>query len=158
MISVLYDDYSNLNEVFDDYYKENKSKYISISQKDFNKEAIKELIQDTVKIVNNNHFKIDPLEYHIEFHKYIVNGKTKPFFDFHEDDGGAVIYNTVTCIYYLEKDNTIEGGDLEFKKYYIIKIESNMLVIFNGNLTHRATMMNGYGTRKCIVIQFQRLK
>jgi hypothetical protein len=157
MISVLYDDYSYLNEVFDDYYKENKSKYISISRKDCNKEAIKELIKDTVKIVNNNHFKINPSNYHIEFHKYIVNDKTKPFFDFHEDDGGAVYYNTITCIYYLEKDNTIEGGDLEFKKYNIIKIESNMLVIFNGNLTHRATIMNGNGIRKSIVIQFERL-
>ena len=44
MVSVLYDDYSYLNEVFDDIYKETKSKYISIVQKDFNKEAIKELI------------------------------------------------------------------------------------------------------------------
>jgi hypothetical protein len=71
---------------------------------------------------------------------------------------GSVPFNTVTCIYYLEKDNTIEGGDLEFKKYKIIKVESNMLVIFNGNLTHRVTLMNGTGIRKCVVIQFKRLK
>ena len=31
-------------------------------------------------------------------------------------------YNTVTCIYYLIKDNTIEGGDLEFEKYNVINI------------------------------------
>ena len=66
-------------------------------------------------------------------------------------------YNTVTCIYYLIKDNTIEGGDLEFEKYDVINIESNMLVIFNGNLMHRATIMNGTGIRKSIVIQFERL-
>jgi len=158
MLSVLYFDYSILNEVFDDYYKENKSKYINISKADFNKEAIKELIQNTIKIVFNNNFKINPSKYYIEFHKYIVNGNTKPFFDFHEDDGGVVPFNTVTCIYYLEKDNTIEGGDLEFKKYKIINIDSNMLVIFNGNLTHRVTKMNGHGIRKCIIIQFERLK
>ncbi len=32
-----------------------------------------------------------------------------------------------------------------------------MLVIFNGNLMHRATIMNGSGIRKSIVIQFERL-
>jgi hypothetical protein len=77
MISILYDD----------YYKENKSKYIYIIRKDFNKEAIKELIQNTIKIVSNTRFKIDPLEYYIEFHKYFVNGNTKSFFDFHKDYG-----------------------------------------------------------------------
>ncbi len=157
MISVVYDDYSNLNELFDDYYKEKKSTYIQISKKD-NNEKIIEFIQNTVKIVSNNNFRINPSKYYIEFHKYIVNGKTKPFFDFHEDDYGVVSFNTVTCIYYLEKDNTIEGGDLEFKKHKIINIKSNMLVIFSGNLTHRVTLMNGTGIRKCIVIQFKRLK
>jgi hypothetical protein len=61
-----------------------------------------------------------------------------PFFDFHEDDGGAVSYGTVTCIYYLTKDNMINGGDLEFKiikNINKIDIESNMLVIFTGDLT-----------------------
>lgn len=32
-----------------------------------------------------------------------------------------------------------------------------MLIIFNGNLRHRPTIMNGKGLRKSIVIQFERL-
>ncbi len=170
MISVLYDEYSNLNELFDEIYKENKSKYLYIShakssKQKYNKivttnsqENIKNLILNTQKIVTDNNFKINPSNYYVEFHKYIVNGKTKPFFDFHEDDGGVTSFKTVTCIYYLEKDNTIEGGNLEIKNETIINIDSNMLVIFNGNLTHRVTMMNGHGIRKCIVIQFERVK
>ncbi len=154
MISVLYDDYSNLNKLFDENYKYNKSKnmYIKNTNKDMH-----ELIQNTIKIIDQHYFDINPLRYYIEFHKYIVDGKIKPFFDFHQDDHGAVNYKTITCIYYLQKDITINGGDLEFKKHGIINIKSNMLVIFSGHLTHRPTIMNGNGIRKSIVIQFQRL-
>jgi hypothetical protein len=170
MLSVIYNEYSDLNELFDRIYKENKSKYICVSYTDYNykqkynkivtthdKENIKYLIMNTQKIVIDKNFKINPSNYYVEFHKYIVNGKTKPFTDFHQDDYGAVSFKTVTCIYYLEKDSSIEGGDLEIKNETIINIDSNMLVIFNGNLIHRVTMMNGYGVRKCIVIQFERL-
>ena len=170
MLSVLYDDYSNLNELFDEIYKENKSKYIYISHSNSNKSSynkivsinnkdnIEKLILNTITKVSNNNYKINPSNYYIEFHKYFVNGKTKSFFDFHKDDGGAVSYKTVTCIYYLKKDNTIQGGDLEIKNETIINIESNMLVIFNGNISYRVTKMDGNGIRKCIVIQFERLK
>jgi hypothetical protein len=169
MISVLYDDYSNLNELFDKIYEGNKSKYLYISQADsykerYNKivnvnykENLKDLIQNTKDIVSSHNFKINPSTYYVEFHKYVINGKTKSFFDFHKDDYGAVSFKTVTCIYYLTKNDTIEGGDLEIKNQTIINIEPNMLVIFNGNLTHRVTKMNGNGIRKSIVIQFQRL-
>lgn len=169
MISVFYDNYSNLNELFDEIYKEKKSNYIYVSHSDSykekyskivstpNQEKIRKLILNTKKIVSNTHFNINPSTYYVEFHKYFVNGKTKPFFGFHQDDGGAVSYKTVTCIYYLTKDNTIEGGDLEFQNKKVIDVNSNMLVIFNGNLNYRETPMDGNGIRKSIVIQFQRI-
>ncbi len=166
MISVLHDDYSNLNELFDDIYKEKKSKNLYVSHNNHyskelttnNKENIQKLIQNTTKIIRDNNFNIKPSKYYIEFHKYFVNGKTKPLFDYHCDDYGIVSYKTVTCIYYLTKNNTIEGGDLEFKNQTIINVESNMMIIFNGDLEHRVTNMNGIGERKCIVIQFKRIK
>lgn len=169
MISVLYDDYSNLNILFDEIYKENKSKSIYVSNSNSHKqkynkivstnsyENIQQLIINTQKIVSDNHFNINPSRYYVEFHKYFVNGKTKPFFGFHQDDGGAVPYKTVTCIYYLTKNDTIEGGDLEFKNKKVIDIKQNMLVIFNGNLKYRETPMDGNGILKSIVIQFERL-
>ncbi len=170
MISVLYNDYSNLNDLFDTIYLKNKSNYIYVSSKfsekeNYNKiinitnqDKIKELIQHTTKIIDQHYFNINSSQYYIEFHKYSVNGKTKAFFNFHKDDRGAVQYNTITCIYYLQKDETINGGDLEFKKEGTISIKSNMLVMFSGNLTHRPTTMNGIGIRKSIVIQFERLE
>jgi len=174
MISVLYDDdYSKLNILFDKIYQPKKSNYVYVSYSTSKKEKynkkididmdnktyLKQLIQNTQNIASSHNFNIDPNNYYVEFHKYFVNGKTIPFTDFHEDDYGAVSYNTVTCIYYLIKNDTIEGGDLEFKNKDkgIIKIDPNMLVIFNGNLVHRVTKMNGSGIRKCIVIQFRRL-
>ncbi len=173
MISVLYDDYSNLEQLFDEIYTEKKSKCIYVSRSNSNKQKynkivstqsyqnIQQLIINTQQILSDTHFTINPSRYYLEFQKYFVNGKTKPFFDFHQDDHGIVSYNTVTCIYYLTKDNTIEGGDLEFKDKIVekvIEVKQNMLVIFNGNLQHRATPMDGTGVRKSIVIQFQRLK
>jgi hypothetical protein len=170
MLSVIYDDYSSLVDFFDNIYGDSKKNCLIISDlhktKEYyhksvntsNKENIKKLIQNTVKIVTSNGFKINPSRYYVEFHKYNVNGKTKPFADFHEDDEGAVYYKTVTCIYYLTKSDTVIGGDLEFKNERIINIDSNMLVVFNGNLTHRATTMYGIGVRKSIVIQFERIE
>jgi adenylate kinase family enzyme len=169
IISVFYDDYSNLNELFDEIYKSKKSDYIYVSHSDLykekyskivspqNQEKIRKLILDTKKIINDTSFAINPARYYVEFHKYFVNGKTKPFFGFHQDDGGAVPYKTVTCIYYLTKNDTIEGGDLEFKNKKVIDIKQNMLVIFNGNLKYRETPMDGNGILKSIVIQFERL-
>ena len=60
---------------------------------------------------------------------------------------------------YFHINNIKFNYDLEFKNKDkgIIKIDPNMLVIFNGNLVHRVTKMNGSGIRKCIVIQFRRL-
>jgi hypothetical protein len=169
MLSVIYDDYSGLVDFFDNIYGDSNKNCLIIldvhKTKEYyhksvnigDKENIKKLIQNTVKIVGDNGFKINPSMYYVEFHKYNVNGKTKPFADFHEDDEAAVNYKTVTCIYYLTKSDTVTGGDLEFKNEKIITIDSNMLVVFNGNLTHRATTMYGTGVRKSIVIQFQRI-
>ena len=90
MVSVLYHDYSYLNELFDEINKENRSNCLHISKSIYknNQEKLKELIVKTAKIVNDNHFNIDPSNYYIEFHKYFVNGKKTPFFNFHQDDGG----------------------------------------------------------------------
>ena len=77
MVSVLYHDYSYLNELFDEINKENCSNCLHISKSIYknNQEKLKELIKYTAKIVTDNHFNIDPSNYYIEFHKYFVNGK-----------------------------------------------------------------------------------
>ena len=85
MISVLYDDYSNLNKLFDENYKYNKSHNMYINHSmvnNINNEDIQELIQNTIKIINQHYFIINPSRYYIEFHKYLVNGKKNHFLIF----------------------------------------------------------------------------
>ena len=169
MTKVLYNNFSYLTTLFDELYKVDRNDCFSIMNyengnvRHFNdtddiKEKVISVIKDTVKIVEKTDYTINPEKCYVELHKYVVNGKTEPFFDFHEDDYGGVNYKTVTCIYYLRKDETIVGGDLEFMFESTIKIEPNMLVIFNGNKTHRVTTMDGHGVRKCMVLQFERLE
>ena len=123
-----------------------------------NKTYLKQLIQNTQNIASSHNFNIDPNNYYVEFHKYFVNGKTIPFTDFHEDDYGAVSYNTVTCIYYLIKNDTIEGGDLELFRGGSMegpfeKAERNQgcVFIFPSYTMHRVTPVTK-GIRKSFVL------
>jgi len=177
MISVINNDNYDMIEFFDDIlYKikeEYKNEYDSYCEyittkiheyaeyhevlNDIEENILEKIIKKTANFVQEKKFVINPSKYYVEFHEYHVNGRLEPFFDFHKDDNGGVSFNTVTCIYYLVKDISIKGGDLEFENDRTIKIVSNMLVIFDGNLSHRPTIMNGKGLRKSIVIQFERL-
>lgn len=117
---------------------------------------LKNLIENTKKIMNEYSYNINYLRFYVEFHKYNINGCHHSEFDWHEDDYGPVNYNVCTMIYYLYKDDTIVGGNLEFKGQEI-EIKGNQVILFNGNIQHRATLMNGKGVRKSIVIMFERI-
>ena len=64
----------------------------------------------------------------IEFHQRNCGfeKKYKRTFPWHEDDYGAVNFKVYTIIYYIRKDHTIKGGNLEYKfknKNYIQQIK-----------------------------------
>ena len=96
----------------------------------------------------------------MEIHNYSLTGDEgtiQPEFDWHEDDRGGVSYDVCTVIYYLRKDQTIKGGNLEFQGMPTVEIEAPMAVLFRGDMTHRAETMSGFGERSSVVVQMERL-
>ena len=139
-----------INEYFDEETIEDRPKLIKLNSE------INNLILDTKKIMEQNEFKINEDQFYVEFHKYSIQGKYQSMFDWHKDDNGAVNYNVCTCIYYLHKDETIIGGDLQFTEINV-KIKPNLAVLFNGYEKHRVLLMDGHGQRKSIVVMFERI-
>jgi hypothetical protein len=126
------------------------------------------------EILSSLGFYVDISKGMIEFWSYNVNGKkVNTPLDFHEDDYAVLGKQVDTVIFYTRKDNTLEGGDLEIsenikeyilfglinlyttKKNKIIKITSNDILAFNGNLLHKPQDISGNGRRDCIVVQFE---
>ena len=63
-------------------------------------------------------------------------------------------------IFYLRKDQTLQGGNLLYKKNTNIRkinINKNNIVLMRGDLVHKPEDIDGYGRRESIVVQFERI-
>lgn len=103
----------------------------------------------------------DPKKYLIEFHQRNSGFEKKKHktFDWHEDDFAATSWPVQTCIFYLRKDTTIEGGDLEYKidgEKHTHKVETGDLLQFKGNISHKPQSTSGFGCRDIIVVFVKR--
>ena len=84
----------------------------------------------------------------------------------HQDDYGLTNRKVYTIIFYIRKDKTVKGGDLEFKlknensnnksNVEIINIVEGDVVCFSGALNHCPTNSSGFGCRDIIVVQYKR--
>lgn len=123
------------------------------------KTELTNLLEHSAKLFTQNGFKIDKSRFLIEIHQYNVVGKQiSPTLDWHKDDYGAVDYEVCSMIYYIDKDERIIGGNIEFKDFGVVEVVPPMLVMFNGDLTHRPQPMNGNGFRDSIVVMFARVR
>ena len=100
-------------------------------------------------------------KYRIEFHKRNCGfeKKSKLVFGWHKDDYSTINFKVYTVIYYLRKDETIKGGDLEYMvkdENYKQKIESGQILCFDGDLLHRPELCSGIGCRDTIVVFVKR--
>ena len=105
---------------------------------------------------NKNYFMI-------EYWRHRLFGENKSHtFSKHRDSFGALNDEVNTCIFYLRKDKTFIGGDLEifgkgdlFTTKVIQTIKPNLNILcFDGDVYHKVTDFSGFGIRDCIVIQF----
>ena len=125
----------------------------------------KDIIDICLKIFKIYGYKSETLRkenYFLELQRYDCSEKddTKLFpFDFHEDDGAVIDYKVNTIVFYIEKSETIRGGDFMVEingKKNTIPIEPKMALVFTGNLVHAPTQCYGKGTRDCMVFHLER--
>ena len=116
------------------------------------------ILNKTKKILDIfNKKNYDLSKYYIEFHQQNYGFKkiNKRTFDWHIDNYGAVGFKVYTVIFYLRKDITIKGGNLEYilnGKNYIQEIIDGKILCFDGDLKHRPEMCSGFGCRDSIVV------
>jgi hypothetical protein len=140
--------------------KFNKTSIISI-----NDEYIRNLAIEYLKYiglyVNENNFMI-------EYWRYRCFGdKLNSVLPRHKDSYGALLCPINTCIFYIRKDKTLKGGNLNIYDNslfgYINKIpnktimsSNNNVVLMDGDLIHQITAFEGTGIRDIIVVQFEK--
>jgi len=118
-----------------------------------------------IKNLNIYNLVLNPKKYTIEFiQRNHFDGfwKTPNLLSWHQDDYGATNRKVFTIIYYIRKDTTVRGGDLEYSDYENERkthmVKEKDVLCFSGNIYHNSTKSEGFGCRDIIVVQFERLK
>lgn len=115
--------------------------------------------KDSDIIDNNKENESDEFDWLIEFHHYNIKKYYEPEFARHMDDQSGISANVNTILFYLNKDKTIDGGNLIVNDNGIdkkLEIKSGDMIIMRGNVEHEIEPMDGYGNRMSIVVQIQR--
>jgi len=128
------------------------------------------LLLKTISILNNlGHTDFDPKCVTFEFHRrnYSNFGKNKKKFkDFswHYDDYNIAPFKLYTLIFYLRKDITVKGGNLQYdleetnsENIRTFKVTEGKVAIFPGDIYHSPQPSRGFGCRDSIVIFVKRL-
>ena len=65
----------------------------------------------------------------------------------------------ITCLCYLKKDESLEGGNLRYKdknnEKKVIQVSTGTTVIMDGRVEHKPEAVSGTGQRDLIIISFQ---
>jgi Rps23 Pro-64 3,4-dihydroxylase Tpa1-like proline 4-hydroxylase len=85
-------------------------------------------------------------------------------FSKHLDNFGPILAPVNTCIFYLRKDKTFKGSNLEIyglhgklvrKPIHTFETD-NKIVLFEGAVVHKVLPYSGFGIRDCIVVMFSK--
>lgn len=116
----------------------------------------------------NSGLEVNPHKFMIEFWRYRCFGdKLGAALPRHKDSYGIMLCPINTCIFYIRKDPTLRGGNLNIydrapigriliKPREIIESTCNKIVCMNGDIVHSITPFQGFGIRDAIVVQFEK--
>ena len=144
-------------------HREKRYKTLEITEKDDVDIDLKPIIDKSLEILDKfNYFNYNINKYEIQFHQRNSGFEKKPceYFAWHEDDyevGNMPVY---TILFYIRKDKTIKGGDLEYKinkKKNIHIVNEKDILCFPGNIKHYPQPTYGFGCRDLIAIFIERI-
>ena len=154
----------NFQKVHDEFISKRKKEFQSFMiKKSKQKEKTLFILNKAFEILKENDISdINKKCYYMEFHKRnsgFVKKDYGKWFIWHEDDKSAVPWNCYTVIFYLRKDKTLIGGDLEYKikdKIHTVPIKSGTILQFKGDIRHCPQPTSGSGCRDIIVVFIKR--
>ena len=121
------------------------------------------ILEKAFCVLRSNGIKdFDDKTHHMEFHQRNCGFEKKTFgkwFDWHRDDNAATSYRVYSVLFYIRKDVTVKGGDIDFrigKDTHTHKINTGDILQFDGNLMHRPQAAGGFGCRDLIVVFIKR--
>ena len=139
-----------------------QTKYVS-GKKGFRKS--KPILNKALSVLEENNIKnIDKNTSYMEFHKRNSGFEKKDlgkWFTSHKDDYGAVPWKCYSVIFYLRKDHTLKGGNLQYKldgEDHKAPITSRTILQFKGDINHCPEPTTGFGCRDIIVVFIKRTK
>ena len=146
-----------------DFATHEKSSFSSLTKP---KEHMGELMSQASVMLHEHGFKFTTDRYHVERHwMSSEEGVDHPPFEWHIDDGGPVNYNTVAALFYVKKDEILEGGNLLWNtrecsdgNETLIPIKTGSIVLIEGNVPHCPQGIKGVGERKLIAIFYKSLR
>ena len=126
------------------------------------KDLVIPVLNRALNILSENDITdIDKRKYYLEFHQRNCGFENKihQIFDWHIDDDGAMSGCVYTVLFYLRKDLTVKGGDLDYKiqkNIHTHKVKSGDIVHFRGDVNHRPHPTSGFGCRDIIAVFIKR--
>ena len=143
--------------------REKRYKTLEITEKDDIDIDLKPIIDKSLEILDKfNYFNYNINKYEIQLHQRNSGFEKKPceYFAWHEDDyevGNMPVY---TILFYIRKDKTIKGGNLEYKiksKKNIHIVNEKDILCFPGNIQHYPQPTSGFGCRDLIAFFIHRI-
>jgi len=128
-------------------------------------ELFSDILKFARRVLNDNKFPIKRNgRYLLEGHLYTLSFGDRPVDTFcdHEDDQAAISFNCETIIFYLRKDENVDGGNFEYIDNngvrQTIPVYDGQMIMMGGNVMHRPQPCYGEGHRISIVIQLESLR
>ena len=122
-----------------------------------------------IQFLQNSNLDVNPDNCMIEYWRYrcfgdVLNSKLIR----HTDSYGVFNCPINTCIFYIRKDKTLQGGNLDLYGYGInsynfmnkpiktIESNNNKVICMDGDIVHSISSFQGFGIRDAIVVQFEK--
>ena len=123
---------------------------------------IKPIIKKALEILRIKYDNFNSKYFTIEFHQrnsgFERNQNNK--FCWHRDDYNIRDFPVYTVLFYLRKDKTIKGGDLEYKlnsSKKVHRVSPGDILCFPGDMSHYPQPTSGFGCRDLIAFFTRRL-
>lgn len=162
------DDLEQFNIIHNKIIPERKKRFerdsVYNDSKPEQKKLVKPVLDKAINVLSEKGITdLNEKKYYLEFHQRNCGFETKThqIFDWHTDDDGAMSGLVYTVIFYLRRDITVKGGDLEYKiqqNIHTHQVKSGDIVQFRGDVNHRPQPTSGFGCRDIIVVFIGRKK
>lgn len=124
---------------------------------------INPILEKAKDILNSLNIKnYDLSKYNMEFHQRNCGFEKKKYqwSTWHKDDYATTSFKVYTILFYIRKDSTVDGGNLDYiidNTQHKYVVNAGNVVVMRGDVRHKPEATSGFGCRDIIVLFIKRL-